>query len=203
MHFTIYKITNLVNNKIYIGKHQTSNLNDAYMGSGKYLKRAIEKYGISNFHKEILFVFETEQEMNSKEAELVTREFCLLEDSYNLCDGGHGGWSYVNRTGLRTKGHSQETYSKRSNTLKGKKPSQLAIQKLKEAHAVGKIKYSTTKGKLLSEEHKRKIGETNSKLQNGSNNSQFGTMWITNGHDNKKIKKDVDTIPDGWYKGRT
>lgn len=33
-------------------------------------------------------------------------------------------------------------------------------------------------------------------------NSQYGTMWITNGRENKKIKKDVDNIPDGWYKGR-
>jgi hypothetical protein len=36
----------------------------------------------------------------------------------------------------------------------------------------------------------------------GSKNSQFGTMWITNGIENKKIKKDLDIIPEGWYKGR-
>ena len=38
--------------------------------------------------------------------------------------------------------------------------------------------------------------------QKGSKNSQFGAMWITNGQENKKIKKDVDIIPEGWYKGR-
>ena len=37
--------------------------------------------------------------------------------------------------------------------------------------------------------------------QTGKGNSQSGTMWINNGHDNKKIKKD-DFIPDGWIKGR-
>lgn len=37
--------------------------------------------------------------------------------------------------------------------------------------------------------------------QRGQKNSQFGTMWITDGQVNKKIKK-IDTIPEGWYKGR-
>ena len=41
-----------------------------------------------------------------------------------------------------------------------------------------------------------------SKKNVGSNNPQYGTMWITNGEQNKKITKDVDPIPEGWYKGR-
>jgi hypothetical protein len=202
MFYTIYKITNKINNKVYIGKHQTKDLNDGYMGSGKLINAAIKKYGIENFEKEIIFQFDNEADMNAKEAELVTEEFCLSGNSYNLCSGGHGGWSYVNRTGLRTKGHTEETNTKRSNTLKGKWPSELAIKKLKEAHVAGKIQYSNTKGMKLSEEHKRKIGNANSKHQKGVNNSQFGTMWITNGKENKKIKRDSDIIPEGWYKGR-
>lgn len=35
----------------------------------------------------------------------------------------------------------------------------------------------------------------------GEHNSQYGTMWITNGIQNKKIKKD-QVIPQGWRKGR-
>ena len=55
-------------------------------------------------------------------------------------------------------------------------------------------------GKTHKEETKRKIGLANS-VYTGSANSQFGTMWITNGVENKKIKK-LDFIPEGWYKGR-
>lgn len=93
MFYMIYRITNLINNKTYIGKHQTKNLDDGYMGSGKLLRRAIKKYGVENFKKEILHVVDTEAEMNAKEKELVV----LGEMSYNLCSGGQGGFGYINQ----------------------------------------------------------------------------------------------------------
>jgi hypothetical protein len=111
MYYTVYKITNLINNKYYIGKHQTTNLNDGYMGSGKLIKQAILKNGIENFKKEILFIFDNEIDMNFKEAELVV----ISEDTYNLCAGGHGGFSYINNSGIdkfRGKTHTEETKKK-------------------------------------------------------------------------------------------
>ena len=51
MFYTVYKTTNLVNNKIYIGVHKTSKPNDTYIGSGKILADAILKYGKENFVK--------------------------------------------------------------------------------------------------------------------------------------------------------
>ena len=93
MYYTIYKTTNNINGKYYIGKHQTTDLNDGYLGSGKLIRRAIQKYGIDNFSKEILHVFDTEEEMNQKEKELVV----VSEETYNLCEGGKGGFGYIRK----------------------------------------------------------------------------------------------------------
>ena len=52
MHYIIYKITNQINGKYYIGRHATKDVNDSYMGSGIGIKNAIAKYGVENFINE-------------------------------------------------------------------------------------------------------------------------------------------------------
>jgi hypothetical protein len=61
----IYKTTNLINGKIYIG--QDSKNNPKYLGSGKIIKLAIKKYGKENFKKEILEYCDTFAELNDRE----------------------------------------------------------------------------------------------------------------------------------------
>ena len=90
MYYTVYKTTNLFNNKIYIGLHATEDINDDYLGSGVFLKKAIKKYGYQEFKKEILFVFNNKHEMIKKEKELVTEDFILRKDTYNMSKGGYG-----------------------------------------------------------------------------------------------------------------
>lgn len=102
--YLVYKITNLLNNKIYIGCHSTLNENDRYMGSGTEIKEEIKKWGRKSFKKEILFVFDTKEEMFSKEKEIVTKEFCMNEDTYNIVKGGgnknnHGMVTVRNQNG--------------------------------------------------------------------------------------------------------
>lgn len=217
MKYTIYQITNLIDGKIYIGKHQTSNIEDNYMGSGKLLKRAQSKYGLENFKKEILYIFDSEDDMNNKEAELVTEEFCLREDTYNICPGGQGGFSYINNNGLcglnipgvPLKGRKatdkilEQKYGSDwrsvscSNAREGlkrileKDPNYLKDRATKSFQG----KQHTDKSKLIISQKAKE------RLKDSQKNSQFGTMWITNGFQNKKIKT-FETIPEGWYKGR-
>jgi hypothetical protein len=204
MFYTIYKITNKIDRKIYIGKHQTKDLNDGYMGSGKLLKYAIEKHGLSNFEKEILFIFDNEADMNAKEAELVTEKFINEETNYNLCPGGKGGWGYINENNLGVSDNQKKVASKLAPNISsiGGRASQKTLREKKIGIYSDEFKHDGFKGKTHSEESKIKIGKSNSVNQSGVRNSQFGTFWITNGNENKKIKKEVDIIPDGWYKGR-
>ena len=61
--------------------------------------------------------------------------------------------------------------------------------------------HKTFLGKTHTEEAKKKISQANKGRGIGIQNSQYGTFWITNGIENKKVSKD-SVIPDGWYKGR-
>ena len=90
MYYIIYKTTNLINGKYYIGKHQTENLDDGYLGSGVALKKAIKKYGKENFNREIICFCENDEEMDNKEIEIVDSSIVEDPNSYNLGLGGEG-----------------------------------------------------------------------------------------------------------------
>jgi group I intron endonuclease len=207
MYYTIYKITNKINGNFYIGKHKTKNLNDSYMGSGKLIKAAIRKHGIENFEKEILETFNTEEEMNEAEKRYVV----LGEGSYNLCPGGQGGWGYVNTNGLNVTPMTEERLKKHSKTASKIRKEQLLIEenliKFKEITALAllKIKELYPNGTFYGKKHSEETLQKMRKPKNiGPSNSQYGTMWITNGFENKKIKKDsLDEFTKlGYYKGR-
>jgi len=98
MKYTVYKITNLINGKIYVGVHKTNNLDDNYMGSGVNIKRSIKKYGLENFKKEYIGIFNNDEEMFKMESKIVTEEFINDPSTYNIVIGGSGGFSYINET---------------------------------------------------------------------------------------------------------
>ena len=124
--YTIYKTVNLKNGKFYIGKHQTYNEYDDYLGSGIALEKAIQKYGKSNFYKEILFIFDNEFEMNQKEKEIITEELLKDNKSYNIGIGGEGGPHFKNKK------HSNITKNKISKSSRGKQISLETKNKLSE-----------------------------------------------------------------------
>ena len=68
MYGYIYKTTNLINNKMYIGKHRSTVFEpDKYIGSGPILIKAIKKYGKENFKCELIEWCETKQQLDERE----------------------------------------------------------------------------------------------------------------------------------------
>lgn len=104
MYFVIYKVTNLITNEIYIGQHQTTDLNDRYLGSGSLLLKSIKKYGRENFKKEILETFDNFEDMDDREIELVDKEFVKRSDTLNVCLGGRGNKERPNFIVVKHKG---------------------------------------------------------------------------------------------------
>lgn len=99
MYGYIYLTTNLLNNRMYIGKHKSETYDKSYYGSGKILLQAIAKYGIDNFKNEILYVANNEDELNKKEIEYINyyrNKFGKL--LYNIAIGGNGGDTFSNKT---------------------------------------------------------------------------------------------------------
>lgn len=162
MFYTVYQITNIVNQKIYVGIHITTNLNDGYLGSGKLIRKAVQKYGIEKFSKEILYIFDNEDDMLRKEAEIVTSEFCLRSDTYNLTNGGFGGFSYINRSGIakfRGKQHTDETKRKISEHMRGNRNSAGTVFSDEIKKKIGDNTRQALSGKSKSSDHKKRISE--------------------------------------------
>lgn len=196
MLYTIYKVTHRESSKIYIGKHQTKNLDDGYMGSGRLIRLAVKKHGREAFDKEILYVCETEAEMNTKEAELVTEEFCLREDTYNLCPGGIGSWSYVNASG-KAVNISQNIELAGGRAKVAKMATAARTEKMK-ADPDFKQKFMAA----VSKSAKDRMKDGTHNFQRPGFSPNLGKMWINDGNVNKKIHKD-SPLPDGWNRGRT
>lgn len=214
MFYTVYKVTNNIDGKFYIGTHKTLNIDDGYMGSGKYLKRAINKHGIESFTKEILFVFDNAEDMFAKEAELVDDDFLMCNNTYNLKAGGKGGFDYINDnphlfltekrlSALWSIEQRRERYKEKLLTDAEFRQSQL--QHLKNAGKIAQEKYpeGIWKGRIHKEESKAKISAALSGKYTGDKNPHTGSYWIHNKH--LKVSKKLfkgEQIPDGWEIGR-
>lgn len=84
----IYKTTNLINGKIYIGQHIGNVIKENYYGSGKLILKAISKYGIENFSREILEWCDSEEALNSAEIHWIAKLNSRIPNGYNIAYGG-------------------------------------------------------------------------------------------------------------------
>lgn len=117
MIYTVYKVTNIINDRYYIGVHKTTNPNDRYMGSGPLIKAAIAKYGKSNFIKSVLFEYDNKEEAYSKEQEILNSLLGADSKCYNLNEGGCGGWDYVNSLNLPNPMHNPISKQKQRDAM--------------------------------------------------------------------------------------
>lgn len=225
-YFFIYCITNQINFKKYIGQHAANSLSieeDTYMGSGKLLKKAIKKYGINNFKREIIEICEKEEYLNDKEIfwikELKTN---VSYGGYNLTFGGEG-----NR-GFKMSSETKQLISKKK---KGKSPwnkgktniySDESLLKMKNSQLNKTISKNTTlkisqsnTGKKRTEEQKlnytkskigdlnpAKIDSTRLKISNsrknkgvGKNNSMYNSK---RSRDKLNVLEGVELKGDRW-----
>lgn len=153
---SVYKTTNLVDKKIYVGVHSSIDPNDKYLGSGKWLERAIRKYGKSNFIKSILF--QTEEENGKElcyliESCIVSKEFARRKDTYNMVPGGCGVYQQIQETRDKI-GHANKG---KPGPMLGKKHSEVTREKIKIARARQVGNNEPHLGKKHSDESKEKI----------------------------------------------
>ncbi len=190
------------------------------MGSGTRIKEAIKKEGIENFEKTILEFFENKDKMLEREREIVNEDFIKRSDTYNIILGGgkmnsfnnvvvkdkDGNTLMVNREDSRylsgefishIKGIKRQTGKV---VVKDRNGNTFQVDRNDPRYLSGEFKHILV-GYKMNEIQLAKISEASKINQSGSSNSQFGTTWITNGKDNKKIFRGSE-IPEGWKLGR-
>jgi len=131
----IYKTTNLINGKFYIGKDSKNDPN--YLGSGHILKRSIKKHGKDNFKKEVIEVCTSEEHLNERERYWIKFLLCRERpDCYNIGEGGMGGDNITynpNKPEFIEK--MKQAMSGSVNGMYGKKHKESTHEKMKEKAA--------------------------------------------------------------------
>lgn len=106
----IYKTTNLINGKIYVGKYEGNR--DTYLGSGKILRYAFIKYGKENFKRETIEECNNRDQLNQRERFWIKELNSQFPNGYNLSEGGDWGDVLTNHP------YRQEIIEKRAKNLR-------------------------------------------------------------------------------------
>ena len=202
-HFT-YRTTNLINNRYYLGMHSTNRIDDGYLGSGKRLYYELNKYGRDNFKFEILKQFDSREELAQAEAELVNEEVLKDVNCLNCKPGGSGGFSKEVQKIGSTIGNIEKRRLEKEDPEYRERIRRTMSQCMKRQYAEGKRKNPNTghwTGRKHAPETIEKMKQSHKDRGIGENNSQYGTCWITNEVESRKVNKG-DTIPQGWRLGR-
>lgn len=186
----IYKVTNIVNDRFYIGKEKRNNKN--YLGSGIMINNAIKKYGRENFKKEIIQVYETEEELNNAERYWIKELNSFYPIGYNIGEGGEGGDNISKnpnkdnirkKMSLASKGKSKSVEHRKKMSIVTKERNLIGTFGMKGKHHTPETRKKireANKGKHHTSESKQKMKEKR-KLQIPPNKGKkFNQDWCKN-----------------------
>lgn len=164
--YIVYETTNLINGKYYIGVHKEDGSN--YLGSGIWLKRAIELHGRENFIRETLREFSNKKDAYDFEKLIVDINLMNNINCYNMTIGGRGN-DYGENHPLYGKHHSEEAKQKMSESRKGENNGMYGRHHSEETKRRISESKSGNKhhmyGKNLSTETRLKISESHKGLK--------------------------------------
>jgi group I intron endonuclease len=172
--YYIYKITNTLSDKIYIGQsvepkrrwktHQRLSKNQK---TNQYIHHAMNKYGVDNFTFKVISEYESLEECNSAEAKYIEESNSQNKElGYNIKPGGREkGWQHTEETKAKQsanwhKIHSPESLKKMHDANIGRKHSEETIKKMSETHKANLHSGNFEKGYQPSEETKQRRRET-------------------------------------------
>lgn len=196
--YYIYRVTNNINSKTYIGQHKYKRLNDSYMGSGKLLKTAYRKYGKENFTKTIIHSnIETQEMADNLEKYWISYERLCGKAEYNIADGGHGGASF--------KGHKHSDKGKQA-ISESSKARWADDDYRNKVIASRKATYATDEYKLKASISRKGHKQTEDWVYKRTrcaigNKYTSETKWFNNGTTNIRLKSS-DIVPEGFVPGR-
>lgn len=151
----IYKITNKINNKIYIGQTVRAleeRLSEHKRKRNPLISKALKKYGIENFSVEVIYEASTIEELNEKEFEFIRKYNSINPNGYNQCEGGGNTVGYIHTDEAKKKMSKakSEMYLGENNPFYGKTHTDEAKKKMSEKR----------KGRKLTEEWKKNISNS-------------------------------------------
>ena len=166
MYGYVYKTTNMINGKIYIGQHKSTVFDTDYKGSGVYLQCAIAHYGIENFNVELLEAVESQEELDASEIRLIEEYNSRdLNIGYNIAVGGAGGQNGIHRKRTaETRQKIADSWNRRNRvmseeTRKKLRDSWKNMPDSKKEERARKLSEKLT-GRTMSQEIRDKIGDS-------------------------------------------
>jgi len=194
----VYLWENKITQKKYIGAH-VGKIDDGYVGSGKYFKKSIEKYGIENFDRKILyFEYNNIKSLWQKEFDIINEHNAVKsKEYYNLCNVPPKLIKYVD--GKLEKSVTEETKLKLSEVAKNRKMSDKTKTKMSRSSFIKNKKwYNNGKENKVFIPNQQPDGWILGRIKTSTGN--LGYKTYNNGTIEKQFKP--NEIPDGWIKGR-